>query len=42
MSNPIPDLGVPGPATPGEMKTLYPAMYTFAQLKGFILSGSVA
>lgn len=30
---------VPGPATEEEMRELYPPMYTFAQLKGFISSG---
>lgn len=38
----IPDLGVPGPATEDEIRKLYPPMYTYAQLKGFILSGLVS
>lgn len=31
--------GVLGPATQDEMRELYPPLYTFSQLKGFILSG---
>lgn len=30
---------VPGPATPEEMRELYPPKFTFAQLKGFIEYG---
>lgn len=32
---------VPGPATNEELRTLYPPLYTFPQLKGFIESGDL-
>ncbi|KAG8751743.1 hypothetical protein FRC14_007635 [Serendipita sp. 396] len=37
----MPLADVPGPATEEEMRNLYPPLYTFPQLKGFIESGDL-